>query len=218
MRKKMFWIGIVVAVVECALLILMMVAAAPLKDILPLYAVVVAGIATLSVFLVKKGQNEKSDIKTLVYGISAGMLWWTISEINAEAFLGSGIEDQAGFLLILITFLVLITCWKDVNKTSKVAISTFMFNWSSHMVLKMIMHMRAPTLADPSAWTGSPWNVFNVIGFAYGLFSVAVIIYITVRAIKKGFTESKLHYFVLTMYVAILNLLYIFVKGYFIIW
>lgn len=218
MRKKMFWIGLGMLIVEVALLIMVMKIAAPLKEMLPLYALIVVAFAALSVFFVKKGQKEKSDTKTLIYGISAGMLWWTISEINAEAFLGSGIEDQAGLLLILIAFLVLITCWKDINKTSKVAISTFMFNWSSHMVLKMIMHMRAPTLADPSAWTGSPWNVFNMIGFAYGLFSVAVIIYITVRAIKKGFSESKLHYYVLTMYVAVLNLLYVFVKGYFIIW
>lgn len=218
MRKKMFWIGLGVSLVEASLLILMMVVAAPLKEILPLYAVLVAAIAVLSVFLVKKGQREKSDTMTLIYGLTAGMLWWTISEINADAFKGSGIENQAGLFLLLITFVVLTTCWKDINKTSKIAISTFMFNWSSHVALKMIMHMRAPTLADPGAWAGSPWNIFNLIGLIYGIVSIAAVIYIAVKAIKKGFAESKLHYYVLTMYVAVLNMLYIFVKHYFIIW
>lgn len=218
MRKKMFWMGTGIALAEVGLLILMMVVAAPLKEILPLYAVVVVALAALSVFLVKKGQKEKSDTKTLIYGLTAGMLWWSITEINAEVFTGSNIENQSGLFLMLIAYLVFYTCWKDINKTSKIAISAFMFNWSAHMTIKMIMHMRAPTFADPGIWAGNPWDVFNLIGVAYGLFSIAVIIYIAIKAIKKGFTESKLHYYVLAMYVAVLNVMYIFVKGYFIIW
>ena len=218
MRKKMFWLGIGLLIVEVALFIFMMKLASPLKDILPLYALLVVVLGALSVFLVRKGKNEKSDTKVLLFGLTAGMLWWTITEINAEAFMGSGIEDQAGFWLLFVAILVLSTIWKDINKTSKVAISSFMFNWCSHMVLKIIMHFRNPTAVEPAVWTGSVWNVFNVIGFAYGIFSIIAIIYIASRAIRKGFTESKLHYYVLAMYVAILNLLYIFIKGYFLIW
>lgn len=221
MRKKMFWIGLIALMLEIGLLIGMMKLAAPLKEVLPAYGAIVVAMAVLSILFIKWGKSATSDTKTLVFGLTAGMLWWTISEINVDVFNGSGIEDQAGFLLIVIALLALATCWKDINKTSKIAISTFMFNWGAHMVLKLLMHFRNPTAAidgvDPSVWS-EPMNIFNIIGFAYGVLSVAAIIYLTIRAIRKGFSEGKIHYFTLTMYVAIVNLLYIFVHEYFILW
>jgi len=121
MRKKMFWLGIGLIIVEVALFIFMMKLASPLKDILPLYALLVVVLGALSVFLVRKGRKEKSDTKVLLFGLTAGMLWWTITEINAEAFMGSGIEDQAGFWLLFVAIIVLCSKYYRIKKEEEIA-------------------------------------------------------------------------------------------------
>ena len=217
MRKKMFWYAIALLAVEVAALILMMKLAVPLKENLPVYTIIVLILAALSMYLVFNAKKSGSDTKVLLFGLSAGMIWWTIAEINADVFKGSGIEDLKGFWLLFIVIMVLVTIWKDINKTSKIAISAFMANWCSHMVIKILLYLRDPA-GSMTIWTGSIWNVFNIIGFVYGVFSVAVILYIAVRAIRKGYKEAALHYYALAMYVAIMNLQYIFAKGFFVLW
>ncbi|MEX1376028.1 MAG: hypothetical protein AB1Z23_01015 [Eubacteriales bacterium] len=217
MRKKMFWMAIALLAVEVVALIFMMKLAQPLKEKLPLYTIIVLVLAALSLFFVFSAKKNGSDTKVLLFGLTAGMIWWTIAEINGDVFKGSGIEDLKGFWLLFLVILALSTIWKDINKTSKIAISAFLANWGSHMVIKILLYLRDPS-TSMTIWTGSLWNIFNIIGFAYGVFSVAAIIYIAMMAIRKGVKETSLHYYVLAMYVAIMNLQYIFAKSFFVLW
>jgi len=212
--KKNYWIGLAVLLAEVAFFILLMVFVAPLKEMLPVYAILVAFIAVGSLFLVKISKKTEKLIPKMLFAFTAGMIWWTMSEMNAEAFQGSGIENQAGLFLLVIAVLALSTFWKDINTSSKIAVGTFMTNWVAHMIIKMLCHMRNPI--DPRVCL-NPMNAFNVIGFAYGIFSAVAVIAIFIKVITKGVKEERVPYYALVSYALILNLLYIFVKGYFVL-
>lgn len=212
--KKNYWIGLAVLLAEVAFFIMLMVFVAPLKEILPVYAVLVAFIAAGSLFLVRFSKNTEKFIPKMLFAFSAGMIWWTMSEMNAEAFRGSGIENQAGLFLLVIAVLALSTFWKDINTSSKIAVGTFMTNWIAHMIIKMLCHMRNPI--DPRVCL-DPMNAFNVIGFVYGIISAVAVIAIFIKVITKGVKQERVPYYALVSYALILNLLYIFVKGYFVL-
>lgn len=212
--KKNYWIALAVLMAEVAFFIMLMVFAAPLKEMLPVYAILVAVIAAGSIVLVKNAKKTEKTIPQMIMALTAGMIWWTMSEMNAEAFQGSGIENQAGLFLLVIALLALSTCWKDINKVSKMAIGTFMTNWISHMIIKMLCHMRNPI--DPRVCL-DPMNAFNVIGFVYGILSAVGVIAIFVKVITKGVKEERAPYYALVSYALLLNLMYIFVKGYFVL-
>lgn len=212
--RKNFWIGLGLLLVEVAFFIFLMVWVSPLKEILPVYFILILIMLGTSIFLLKKarGLESESPIKAFLFAFTSGMIWWTTTEMNAEAFRGSGIEDNGGFILLLLGITILITCWKDINKIGKIAIATFVTNWGSHMIIKMLLHMRNP--ADPTLCL-DPMNAFNLIGFIYGFVSIVGIILIVIKVFRKGLDVDKAPYYALGMYALLLNLLYIFVKGLF---
>lgn len=214
-NRKTFWVGTGVLLLEVGLFISMMKVARPLKEIPSAYFVLVVVLAVCSLLLIKWSQKAKTDLATVIPALSAGMIWWTLSEINVDVFKGAGIEDQAGFILLGIVFLVLRSCWKDINRSSKIAIGTFMYNWCAHMVIKLLMYFRNPI--DPRVCLDA-MNIFNILGFAYGILSIVGIIYIAIKISTKGIDKEKAPFRSMLMYVLILNILYIFVKGYFLLW
>jgi len=212
--RKTYWIGLAVLMAQVAFFILLMVFVAPLKEMLPVYGILIVALGATSIFLVKQSKKSDKFLVAMLLSFTAGMIWWTLSEMNAEAFMGSGIENQNGLILLGIAVLALSTCWKEINVPSKIAVSTFMTNWISHMIIKMLCHMRNPL--DPRVCL-DPMNAFNVIGFAYGILSAVGIVAIVIKVLTKGVKEEKAPYYALVTYALLLNLLYIFVKGYFVL-
>lgn len=82
------------------------------------------------------------------------------------------------------------------------------------MIIKLLCHMRNPL--DPEVCL-NPMNVFNVIGFIYGILSAVVVVAIFIKVIAKGIKEERVPYYALVSYALILNLLYIFARGYFVL-